>query len=53
VLFLSSQGTGPSAEFGKAGSPVQGEGFSKMKRRQRQGSVGRLTGLFKTAVLRV
>ena len=53
MFFQSSQGAGPSAEFGKAGSPVQGEGFSKMKKRQRQGSVGKVTGLFETAILRV
>ena len=44
---------GPSVKFGEAGSPAQVKAFSKMKRRQRQGSVERHPGSFRTAVLRV
>ena len=44
---------GPSVKFGEAGSPAQVKAFSKMKRRQRQGSVERHPFSFKTAILRV
>ena len=53
LLFQSSHGARPSAEFVEAGSPVQGEGDSEMKRRQRQGSVERFPDLFKRVVLGV
>ena len=48
-----SPGTGPSVKFGEVGSLAQEKSFSKMKRRQRQGSLVRHPGSFKTAVLRV
>ena len=53
VLSKRGPGAGPSVKFGEAGSPAQVKAFSKMKRRQRQGSVERHPGSFKTAVLRV
>ena len=39
-------GAGPSAKCGEAGSPAQGEGFSKTKRRQRQGSLRRFSQVY-------
>ena len=44
---------GSSVKFGEARSPAQVKAFSKMKRSQRQGSVERHPGSFRTAVLRV